>query len=711
VHFLSAPSAPLLAQTAPGAPRKSMRAVRATQPITVDGVLDDEAWRAAQPVTDFVQQEPRINEPVSEPTEVRVLFDDSALYFGIKCGDRTAAGIVARELRRDNTLAGDDRFEIVLDTFHDHRNGYHFVINPLGTQYDAQITDEGQDVNVEWDERWYSEARRDADGWTAEIKIPLTSLRAAEGADTFGINFKRFIRRKNETAQWTAWDRDFAFLQVSQAGHLEGLPGLQTGLRLRLKPYVLGGARDASTAPAKGLNNIGLEVAKFSVTPALTAEVTLRTDFAQTEVDEAVVNLTRFPVFFPEKREFFLERAGIFEFGPGGRRGGAAERNLQMFFSRRIGLTTDRRPVPILGGGKMTGHTGGFDVGVLDVQTDRFEETPGANYFVFRAKRNVLARSNVGLFASNRQSSGDDYNRVVGGDVNFTVRKNTDIAGFLAKSFTPGLTGNDWVGRAKYNWLTDLYEVFVEHLFVGPDFQHDVGFVRRRNVQRTDALAVWEPRPDVLDIRNFVFRTEVVYLTDIQRRLLTRDQIFQATTRWQSDDAFRYNTTDTLDRLDAPFMISDGIVVPAGEYHYRDNFIEYEGSGKRELAGRIRLGAGTFYDGHRRYVQVAPSFKPVPYISVETTYEYNDVSLPQGDFVTHVVNARVNVNVSNRWLTTTLAQYDSTSRQRVMFVRLNYIYRPGDDLFVVFNRSTERSSALGRSEYTVMVKMTYSIDF
>jgi hypothetical protein len=690
-----------------------MHAARATARPIIDGSLDDAAWNAAQPVSDFVQQEPDVNQPVSQPTEVRVLFDDAALYFGVRCTDLQAGGVVARELRRDNPLAGDDRFEIVIDTFHDHRNGYHFVINPLGTQYDAEIANEGLDVNVEWDERWWSETRIDDRGWTAEIMIPLTSLRAAEGIDTFGVNFKRFVRRRNETAQWTAWDRDFNFLQVSQAGHLSGVGELHTGLKLRIKPYGLGGARRTSSASGSDVSRIsdlGLEVAKFSLTPGLTAEVTANTDFAQTEVDEAIVNLTRFPVFFPEKREFFLERAGIFEFGPGGRRGGQAERNLQMFFSRRIGLTEDRRPVPIIAGGKLTGRAAGFDIGMLNAQTDDFEQTPGSNYTVFRARRNVLARSSVGMFASNRQSSGDDFNRVAGVDGNFTLFKNTDVMGFVGKSWTPGRDGDEWVGRAKYNWISDLYEVFFEHLYVGPEFQHDVGFVRRTGVRRSDAVAVWEPRPGVLDIRNLVFRAELVYLTDTANRLLTREQIFQATSRWQSDDALRFNTTDTFDRLDAPFAIASGITIPPGDYRFRDNFVEVEGSGRRALAGRIRLGQASFYGGDRSYFQIVPSFKPLPLVSVETGYEFNDVSLPQGAFTTHVVNARINVNLSNRWLTTTLAQYDSASEQHVLFFRLNYIYRPGDDVFLVFNRSTQ--AAAGRpADYTVMLKFTYSIDF
>jgi hypothetical protein len=704
----------IAAQSQTARVEKSIGAFPVASPIRVDGRLDDDAWAGAEPISDLVQQDPHVGQPVSERTEVRVLVDSEALYFGVTCFDEDRSGITARELRRDNPLAGDDRFEIVLDTFHDHRNAFHFAINPLGTQYDALITDEGQDINLEWDERWWAETSVNDQGWTAEIRIPFTTLRSRAGIESFGVNFKRFIRRKNEIAQWSGWDRDFNFLQVSQAGQLTGVSGIRTGLRLRIKPFALSGFKDdipGAPTSLEALREIGIETMKVSLTPALTAELTVNTDFAQAEVDEAAVNLTRFPLFFPEKREFFLERAGIFEFGLGGRRGGVAERNLQMFFSRRIGLTEDRRPVPIIAGGKVTGRAAGLDVGLLNVQTNDFEGTPGSNYTVFRAKRNVLSRSNVGLFMANRQATGGDFNRVFGADANFTILKNTDIQGFLGRSITPGRDGNDAVGRFKYNWLTDLHEVFVEHLYVGPEFQHDVGFVRRTGVQRTDSAFIWEPRPKNSEVlRNFVIRGEVIYLTDIERRLLTREQIFQVTARFQNDDAARFNATNTFDRLDTPFEIADGITIPVGDYNFAEAFAELESSGKRAAIARVRYGRGDFYTGERQYVQFAPAWRPSPLLSFETVYEYNDVHLREGAFTTHVFNARVNVNLSNRWLTTTVAQYDSASRRNVLYTRLNYIFRPGDDLFVVYNQSSERGIG-GQPDRSLTLKLTYSLDF
>jgi hypothetical protein len=301
---------------------------------------------------------------------------------------------------------------------------------------------------------------------------------------------------------------------------------------------------------------------------------------------------------------------------------------------------------------------------------------------------------------------------VIGGDVNFTFLKNTDVQGFLAKSSTPGANGNDYAGRAKYNFFTDLHEIFLEHLYIGPEFKHDVGFVRRAGIQRSDAAYIWQPRPHRWNVRNFVLRNELVYTTDIHRTLLTREEISQFTSRFLSDDAARVNTTHTFDRVERAFEIAKGVVVPAGDYGFRDTWVEGEGSGKRVVAGRVRVGAGDFYGGSRSYVQIAPSFRPMPLVSVEAAYEYNDVALPQGAFTTHVVNGRMNFNVSNRWLTTTLAQYDSASSRRVLFFRLDYIFRPGDNLFVVFNEATQPTAlARDQRDRALMVKWTYALDF
>lgn len=700
-----------------GAADRSLRVLRTQSAIQLDGVLDESPWLEAQAISNFTQQEPSVDQPATEKTEVRAVLGEDALYLGVRCYDSEPSKIIARERRRDNRLFDDDRFEIVLDTFHDHRSAFHFVTNPLGTRFDALVRDEGADVNSEWDETWQVATQIDERGWTLEIEIPLTTLRAPRDLDTWGINFLRFIRRKNELAQWSGWSRDFTFVQVSQAGHLEGMRGAKAGVTARIKPYVLGGARRIGLtqmgSESEGVFELGLEVAKVGLTPSLVAEFTVNTDFAQVEVDRAIVNLTRFPTFFPERREFFLEQAGIFEFSRTGRRGGSTSSVLlDMYFTRRIGLSSDRRPLPILAGGKVTGRMGDFDTGFLNVQTDDFEGSPGSNYTVFRLKRNILARSNLGIFASNRQSGEpNDSNRVVGADLNLTFFNNVDLQGSLGRSFTEGVAGDQMMGRTKFNWFTETHEVYVEHLYIGDEFRHDIGFVRRSGVRRSEGIFTWDPRPKGLNIRRLAFKGQIAYLTDTDNRLLTRKQELQLNAHFHSGANMTFNTRHDFEQLEGDFEITPGITIPLAAYGFRTNFVRYRFPPQKILSAATGFGWGDFWSGKRKFLQFSPSFRPWPEFSAQVTYEYNDVDLPQGNFVTHLINSRLNINLSNRWLTTSLVQYESESERLVLFFRLRFIYRPGDDLYVVFNQTSRLGSLESEADRSFLVKLTHSFDF
>jgi len=346
---------------------RRIRVLHISEPIKIDGRLDEPAWSQAVAATDFRQREPNEGELASEKTEVRLLFDEKTLYVGIHAFDSEPSRINSRELVRDATFSNDDKVEIILDTYHDRRNAYRFAVNPLGTQQDALITDEGRDVNLSWDAPWISAGRIDETGWIVEIAIPLTTLRFTEGVETWGLNFARIIRRKNEENLWTSWQRSFGLERISQAGELIGVEEIKRRRLLEVKPYASGGWREGVPSIGKprfdvGMQaKVGLEVAKIGITPSLTAEFTANPDFGQAEVDTQVVNLTRFSIFFPEKRDFFLENAGIFLFG----RAGAN----QLFFTRRIGLTDDGAPVPIDYGAKITGKVGAYNIGFLQVQT------------------------------------------------------------------------------------------------------------------------------------------------------------------------------------------------------------------------------------------------------------------------------------------------------------------------------------------------------
>ncbi|HRH45242.1 MAG TPA: DUF5916 domain-containing protein [Pyrinomonadaceae bacterium] len=379
---------------------KRISAFRVSEEIKIDGILDETAWTKSEVLADFRQQEPNEGEPASEKTEIRVLFDDKNIYFGIRAFDSEPNKINARELVRDANFSNDDKVEILLDTYHDKRNAFRFAVNPLGTQQDALITDEGRDVNLSWDAAWISEGKRDLQGWTVEIAIPLTTLRFEQGLDTWGFNVARIIRRKNEEVIWTSWQREFGLERVSQAGELVGVGEIKRRRLFEVKPYVSGGwqqgvPRVGALGTEAGLNGkFGLEVAKIGITPSLTAEFTANPDFGQAEVDNQVVNLSRFSVFFPEKRDFFLENSGVFLFGRQG--------SNQLFFTRQIGLNQRGQPIPIDYGAKITGKIGSYNVGFLQVQTRSAGQSntslfvPRQQFTVARVKKDILKRSSIG---------------------------------------------------------------------------------------------------------------------------------------------------------------------------------------------------------------------------------------------------------------------------------------------------------------------------
>src|SRR5438876_2045907 len=386
------PSPSPLSQDSKG-PRR-VHTIRTADPIKIDGTLDEPDWSLAQPATEFVQQQPAEGASASERTEVRVLFDDRNIYLGIRAFDSDAAHINARELVRDAEFSNDDTVAIALDTYHDRRNAFRFAVNPLGTQQDALITDEGRDINVSWNGSWISSGRIDDQGYTVEIEIPLTTLRFKEGVESWGFNISRIIRRKNEENLWASWQRAFGLERVSQAGELTGVEEIRRRRLREIKPYASGEWREGVPLVGRGgldagvRANVGIEVAKLGITPSLTAEFAVNPDFGQAEVDNQIVNLSRFSVFFPEKRDFFLENSGIFLFGREGEN--------QAFFTRRIGLTDNGSPVPIDYGVKLTGKIGPYNVGFLQVQTRKLGETstalgiPRQQFSVLRAKRDIL---------------------------------------------------------------------------------------------------------------------------------------------------------------------------------------------------------------------------------------------------------------------------------------------------------------------------------
>jgi hypothetical protein len=685
---------------------------------TVDGVLDDLVWDQSVPLSDFQQRNPEVGAPVSEYTAVRIVYTKEAIYFGFRCDDSQPTEIIATERRRDQDLTKDDSVAVILDTFHDRRNAFLFRTNSLGTQFDALLTDEGLDINVSWDEKWEAEANRNEAGWTAELMIPFKSLRMGPQGE-WGLEMERLIRRKNEAAYWNTYNRDFKFEDVSQAGLLSGLEEASQGLRWRIKPYLLGGfeqfPNSMDQTVTHNLSDIGLELLKFRPTPALTLDVTINTDFAQTEVDDLITNITRFPLFFPERREFFLEGAGIFEFGTG--IGLNESRDFKLFFSRRIGLSPGGDVIPIIAGARFTGRAGPYTIGLLNMQTDTEFGIEGSNFGVYRVKRNVLERSSIGAMFTNRQSSLDgDYNRVFGADANFVLANHLNLQGFVAKTETPTLPEDDWSTFARILWDSDFLLAGGEYLLVQRNFNPEIGFVPRRDQRKSVLQFGVRPRPDSDLVRQFVFRTRMDFTQNqdgkqesMSFHYLTWETFFE------SGDRFFIDFHRSSERLFEPFPIRPDIIIPIGTYRDWDVLVQVDGAAQRKIAGveviRFRYVKG-FLGGSRVELRIEPQIKLSEALSFDVSYVLDEVDLPQGDFTSQVINTRANYSFSNKWLTSYTVQYSNLDDFVNFRFRLNYIYRPGDDIFFIYNEGRNvdelESGLVGRS---FMLKWTRSFDF
>ena len=614
--------------------RMTLRAIRLGAPLQLDGQLDERVYHEVPPVTDFVQQEPNEGAPAGDQTEVWVTFDDDTLYVSARCWSRAPDRIVANEMKRDSFgMYGNETLGIVLDTFYDRRNAFAFTTNAIGGLFDALVTDE-RSQNIDWNTVWDVAAGRFEDGWTVEVAIPFKSLRYRAGpAQMWGLNVQRRVASTNETSFLTPIPASLSWAgayKMSSAATLVGLEVPASGTRLEVKPYGISDvATDLSRAPdertAAG-GDVGFDV-KYGVTQGLTADFTYNTDFAQVEVDEQQVNLTRFSLFFPEKREFFLEGQGIFDFG-GGFTSGATEFYFGggqfsgtapiLFFSRRIGLQ-DGRTVPIRAGGRLTGKAGPYSIGVLNVQTEQ-AGTAATNFSVARVKRDILRRSAVGALFTGRSVSldGSGSNQVYGVDGLFSFYDNLNMTTYFAESRLPGVSRDDAMSyQAKLDYRGDRWGLLAERLGVGADFRPEVGFVRRHDFRRNFVEGRFSPRPlSIASIRKFLFQGNVDYTTDGAGLLETRAQQGLFGIEFENGDMFFAGATDSYERLKESFPMTPDITIPAGAYRFSNVRVVYALGQQRVVSGGLNFDRGGVLRrrAHRRGLHLRPR---VPLVAVE----------------------------------------------------------------------------------------------
>ena len=688
--------------------RVTLRAVRIGEELVIDGRLDEPIYSRVAPISDFIMQEPQDNVPATEQTEVWIFFDDRNLYVSGRNWESQPDRIIANEMRRDSrNISQNDNFTLTLDTFYDRRNGFFFQTNPLGALRDGLITDERQ-LNTDWNTVWDVRTTRFDRGWNVEIVIPFKSLRYGPGRDqVWGVNVRRGVQWKNEDSFITAIPRALTFSAQYRLSLAATLVGLQTpgiSRNFEVKPYAISastGIRGDDDVIANDFaGDVGFD-GKYGLTQGLTADFTVNTDFAQVEDDNEQVNLTRFSLFFPEKREFFLEGQGIFSFGGGasGRRGGGGGggRGGQtpiLFFSRQIGLSSGD-PVPIRGGGRVTGRAGAFTLGLLNVQVgeDADLEAQATNFSVVRVRRDILRRSSIGFMGTNRSVSleGDGSSQSYGVDAGFSFLDNLNIGTSYAQTNTPGLSGQNTSYSANIRNDGDRYGFSYSHLLVGDNFNPEVGFVRRDDFRQNRASVRFAPRPrSIRAIRRFQFSGDFDYITRESTGILeSRDVGSRFEIEFENTDRFSVSASDKYEFLFEEFEISDGVILPIGGYDFRDVRVNYRMGSQRRVAGSISLSRGEFFSGDRTQVNYFGRVEISPQLSLEPRIQLNWIDLPQGAFNTRLVSTRVNYTLSTRLLVATLIQYNSSSDSISTNIRLRWEYEPGSDLFVVYSEGRD----------------------
>ena len=677
----------------------------------IDGdVLGEAIWDDIVPATGFLQNTPDEGQPASERTEVRIIYTEDTVYFGIVCYVSDPSTIIVSDSRRDSSLNDTDSFQIIIDTYLDKQNGFLFGTNPAGVEYDGQVTNEGQGggrfgggvvrrsgsqqqrgsgggFNVNWDGVWQVSAEISELGWTAEIAIPFRTLRYPSGdVQTWGLNFQRNIRSRNEQSYWAPLPRQFRLHRLSLAGELQGIE-VPPQRNLKLTPYVLGQAlRRTDDTKMTALGDFGADL-KYSVTPSMTLDLTYSTDFAQVEVDDQQVNLDRFNLFFPEKRPFFLENAGLFSVGQPGQ--------LEVFFSRRVGIGEGGGQIPIFGGGRLSGKVGSnTNVGFLNIQTQSVNATgtPSNNFTVARVRQDFQNRSNIGAMFVNRGATGNlagerDYNRSYAVDGRWGIGQTGTVSGFAAQTDTPGLKGDTHAFNMAANYDSERYQLRGGFTEVGPNFNPEVGFYARRGYRRSDAsvrttfrpqnplgILEWYPHASHYTIWNFVTGQQETQYTHLDNGI-----------EWRNGYQVSTGVNLTKEGVLEPFEIFPGVTVPVDTYDHAEAIMRFNTNQGAPISFTFRATVGGFFGGER--VQMGPevSMRTGQTFNAQLSWSRNDIDLPGGAFVANLGTVRLNYSFTTRMFLQALVQYNDRADLWSSNIRFAILSDANTGLFIVYN--------------------------
>ena len=681
--------------------RTTVRAVRLSAPLRVDGTLDEEIYRTVTPISDFVQNDPQNGTPATEKTEVWLSFDNDNIYVSARMSESQPERMIVNEMRRDSfALVQNENFQFVFDTFHDRRNAISLQFNPIGGRMDGQVTN-GRQVNLDWNPIWRLEVRRHPDGsWTAEAAVPFKSLRFQPGvAQVWGFQARRISRWKNESSYLTRLPDGTGINGHTRVADFATMVGLEvpSGSRpLDLKPYVTSNLSTDLGASPRVRNRFGKDFgfdAKYALTQNLTADFTYNTDFAQVEADEQQVNLSRFSLFFPEKREFFLENQGLFQFAASntGNNNQNTSETPTLFYSRRIGLDSGR-PIPLEYGGRLSGRVGAYSLGLLNIQTDDVATlgVPTTNFSVARLRRDILRRSAIGALytrrslAANRRGDSESY----GVDGAFAFFENLYFNTYWAQTSNPGTGDDDTSYRGQMFYNADRYGAQLERLAVGEDFDPQLGFMRRQDFHKTRGMLRFNPRPRnrFTAVRQFNFQTSIEYFTNNAGAFESRERRAEFGVEFDSSEGFEANVVEMREHLLQGFEIADGVHIPAGDYKFTTLESSFAIGSQRRLSGSINVEAGQFYGGTRTSLGFSGArVKLTPQLAFEPGFSVDHVDLPFGTFTATLVSTRTTFTITPLMFVSGLVQYNSSNHSFGSNVRLRWEYQPGSELFVVYN--------------------------
>lgn len=699
-------------------PRPTVGARRATGPISVDGYLNEATWADAEIITGFVQSKPNAGYPSTENTVVRVLFDDETLYVGAVLYYEDPEDITLHSLKRDFPSGEGDILGIAFDTYLDRSNAFMFGVNAGGALIDLQTFDNGRDINFAWDGIAQRAVRVHDEGWTAEVAVPFSTLRFDPNrADRpWGLNFVRRLRRKGEDSFWAPIDRRYSLNRMSEAGTLTGLPGMSGGLNLLVKPFALT-ARSSGEAALEGEAtdfDAGIDL-KYAVSQGLALDLTYRTDFSQVEVDDEQVNLTRFSLFFPEKRDFFVENAGLFDFGDMPERGyrlGAGLEDFKLFHSRRIGLVGGR-PVPVLGGGRLTGRVGEWGVGFLNMQTKSTPDVAAENFTALRLRRTLLGSIQLGGIFLNRavtdEARGGGYSRGVGMDLYARFWDRMIVQSYLAETIDQGEDGNSRAARLSLAWRDQFLNTSIMFRQIGDAFRPEMGYIRRGAVRHGYATAgVHHRRTESLlnELNPFV---EMHYITNLESVLETRTGTagFIATLSDGSRLSLQYK--DRFERLLEPFRILGDQEIPLGAYNFGETVVDLQSSTGRVLSASVGVSSGGYFGGTRRSLRLGAQWKPNHHITLDAGVQNNRIDLGEGPFTAEIYRGRVEYAYSTELFGSGFVQYNGVTDELISNLRLDFIHAPLSDLFLVYTerRDTVTGAVLDR-RFTVKLTRLWS---